>query len=374
MNNHLKNQFIRWYFNEFNQDPLFLRMAETVENSPYHREDNVAIHTNMVVAEYIGLAALDWDHYTLLGAIACAFHDTGKPIAAKKNGIKFKPERGNYLSFGGHEQISARMWEDYAARNWAHLADIFGLSAVEIYNVGWMIEYHLPWGVKKTDKLDQMASTSMVAVDPEVFTNVMKADTLGRISDDYIEKRQTVSDWIDKFHQEIIPRQCIGDCEPASDQPVLVMPIGASGTGKSTYRNSLDDFEMYSWDDLRLEFYSSDYEEAFRMSVDDKQFGNRVNARFMELVKAGKNIYVDNVNVSKKRRAFFLREARRKGYFLRAALFPIELDILIARQETRDDKTVPEGIVKSQYRAIQLPQSGEFDDVVVMSSNLPDIA
>ncbi|MCK5017174.1 MAG: AAA family ATPase, partial [Candidatus Peribacteraceae bacterium] len=150
--------------------------------------------------------------------------------------------------------------------------------------------------------------------------------------------------------------------------------IGASGTGKSTYRNSLEDFEIYSWDDLRLEFYSQDYDEAFKLSTQDKNFGKKVNARFMELVKSGKNIYVDNVNVSKKRRAFFIREAKRKGYFTRAVVFPIELDVLIARQETRSDKTVPGGVVAGQYRAIQTPQFGEFDDIDVKASNLPNIA
>ena len=371
----LKNLFIRWYFDEFTQQPYFQEMNNTTENSPWHREGNVGIHTNMVVAEYLSLSSDEWGRDELVGALACAFHDVGKPAACEKNGIKWKAERGNYLSFGGHEQISARMWEDYAVRNWTRLTEVFKLHPFDIYAVGWMIEYHLPWGIKKVDKINNIALTSMFVCDPEVYTNVLLADTYGRISDDQDEKRAKTRAWVDDFHANVMTRLDVSDTEPENDQPVLLMPIGASGTGKSTYRDHLDDdIVHYSWDDLRLEFYDKDYRVAYEMSLEDKEFGNRINARFMENIKSGKDIYVDNINVSKKRRAFFVREARRKGYFVRAILFPISKSELISRQATRTDKTIPVGAVTAHYSAIQYPQFGEFDDVQVVRTNLPEFA
>jgi len=161
-------------------------------------------------------------------------------------------------------------------------------------------------------------------------------------------------------------------------QPTLIMPIGASGSGKSTLRTKLlldnPELTIYSWDDLRLEFYSSNYDEAYKLATEDNNFGKKVNARFMELIKTGNDIYVDNVNVSKKRRAFFINEARRRGYFIRAVVFPVALDVILSRQLTRTDKTVPDFAVRNQYRSIQAPQFGEFDDVQVIGSNLPAIA
>lgn len=374
MNDYLKNTFIRWYFDEFCQTPMFAKMSDTVEGSPWHREGNVGIHTNMVVTEYIGLASQTWTNFELLGALACAFHDVGKPAASEKNGIKFKPERGNYLSFGGHEQISARMWEDYAVKNWTRLTELFKLHSFDIYTVGWMIEHHLPWGVKKTDKVNNMALTAMFATEPDVFTNVLLADTLGRISDDAPEKRAKVAAWIENFHMNVIPNVEANDTEPDSDQPVMIVPIGASGSGKSTYRDRVADYETFSWDDLRVEWYDDDYATAWAASCDDKEFEPRARRRFLQMADEQKDIYLDNTNLSKKRRAFFVNEARRRGYFIRAVLFPIDLDTLIARQGTREDKTVPPFAVKNQFMSLQYPQFGEFDDVVVVGTNLPEYA
>ena len=368
----LSNNFIRWYHNVFQQDVLFKVMETTTEGSPWHREINVGVHTNMVVSEYINGLNSDWSRDHVIGALAAAFHDIGKPDACRKNGIKFKPERGNYLSFGGHELISARMWEDYAVRNWVELKETFDLVPYDIYSVSFLIEYHLPWGIKKTQKLDNIALTSIVTSQPLVYTNLLLADTYGRISDDQVEKRTKVHAWVDNFLTEVVPRQAASDYEPANGQPVMILPIGPSGAGKSTHQAGFEDFEHYSWDDLRHEFYhADDYAKAYEMSCDDNQFQSRVNARFMDIVKAGKNIYVDNVNIGKRRRNFFITEARRKGYFVQAVLFPVDLMTLMNRQISRPEKTVPEYAVRQHFMNLQVPQFGEVDDVIVHDGNLP---
>jgi hypothetical protein len=194
----LNTQFIEWYYNEFHFSDLFVSMTNTSENSPYHRERDIGTHTDMVVAQYIGRNHNLWDTPTLLGALACAFHDVGKPAACKKNGIKFKPERGNYLSFGGHEILSARMWEDFAVREWERLME-FGLVVEDIYKVGWMIEHHLPWGVKKIEKRKAIAQTLHDTGLKVAFIDLLLADTWGRISDDGPEKKAKVNKWIADF-------------------------------------------------------------------------------------------------------------------------------------------------------------------------------
>lgn len=196
----LRTEFITWYFNEFHLTDLYQTMVGTVEGSPYHREANVGIHTDMVVAQYLGRCDSIWDTPTLLGAFACAFHDVGKPAACQKNGIKFKPERGNYLSFGGHELFSSRMWEDFAVREWVRL-EAFGLQVEDIYRVGWMIEHHLPWGVKKAEKRKALAQTLHETGLKLPFIDFLLADTWGRISDDGPEKKAKVNLWVVEFLQ-----------------------------------------------------------------------------------------------------------------------------------------------------------------------------
>lgn len=369
-NNELCAKFITWYFNDFCQSELFLRMNSLAENSPWHRETSIGIHTNMVVANYIGMVEHEWWlRDELVGALAAAFHDVGKPVAAEKNGIQFKPERGEYLSFTNHELISARLWEDYASKNWKKLVNLFDLTPYDIYTIGWMIEYHTSaWKIKNKEKRRYLMLTSMLASEPRIFINLLEADAYGRISDGATQKRESLKDWIRNFYDEL-PREIPDD--PDEDQSILIIPIGPSGCGKSTYRTTLDStYECFSLDDLRLNWYSNDYAEAFRLSCEDKEFNKKSQNTFLQLIKTGTNVYVDNTNTSKKRRAWYINEARRKGYHIKAILFPCSVETVVSRQNTRPDKNVPEEAVIRQYNGLQLPQYGEFDSIDVVGDNL----
>jgi predicted kinase len=384
-----KASFIYWYYNEFQLTDLYLNMSKTVEGSPWHRERNVATHTDMVVSQYIGFAPTEWSHDDMLGAFACAFHDVGKPASCQ---LKFKKERGGeYKSFGGHEQKSSRMWEDWAATNFSRLWDEFDFVSFDLYVVGWIIEKHLPWGLKKKEKRHNLALTALRIFDwaPRPFTNVLLADTYGRISDDYIEKREKVHAWIEEFEELVESVEASTPEHPVINEiKTLYMPIAASGSGKSTFINDLaqhaenrgEEFDVFSWDALRLEWYidsgerlisiQDTYRLAFERQCEDKDFMNKANKRFIEMVKTGNTLVVDNTNLSKKRRRFFIDQARRHGYRVRAILLPISLDEVVARQTTRTDKNVPIEAVKQHYNAIQLPEYGEVDDVWSIGDNM----
>jgi len=384
MEKDLKSLFIRWYFNEFAElDPLHLEMGKIFENSPYHRERNVAVHTNMVVADYLSRTASKndekaWVYGDLYGAFACAFHDVGKPAARTE---AYKPERGTYYRFGGHELISARLWEDWAVRNWLFLQEEFGLSADAIYRIGWLIENHLPWAVKKDEKLRTMALGAFNIIGTvDTFINVLKADSWGRISDDAEQKKANVNAWCESFINlyNIVVNE-YSHSYKNEDAPVLYLPIGASGTGKTTRFNELhkdnsDEILHFSLDTLRHELYDpNDYRNAFALSCEDSQFNNKANKVFINMVKTGKSVYVDNINVSKKRRAYYIREARRYGYNVEAILAPVDLQTVINRQSTRQDKWVPAEAVERQYMSLTLPSLGEVDNVVTYDNNLPKI-
>lgn len=163
---------------------------------------------------------------------------------------------------------------------------------------------------------------------------------------------------------------------------ILFMTIGSSGCGKSTYikklKNNFPEIRVYSWDDLRMEWYLSEeerdinaaysYRLAFERQCKDKQFNQRAQRHFIDMVKVKDNhhIVVDNTNLSQKRRRFFIDEARRHGYMVIALLFPVTMQLILDRQSTRKDKVVPTDVVKRQYMSIQLPSYGEFDEVHVV--------
>jgi len=156
------------------------------------------------------------------------------------------------------------------------------------------------------------------------------------------------------------------------DVPTVFVMIGASGTGKSTSLANLSgEYEHFSLDNLRHEWYDpDDYRVAFSKSCKDKKFNSKANAVYSNMLATGKNVVVDNVNGSKKRRAHYLNMAKTKGYKTIAVLIPVALNTIIERQHSRPDKFVPDDVVTRQYMYLSMPSYGEFDDIYVVDSNL----
>lgn len=372
INNKIRTRFIHWYNEVFCASECYMSMTKIVEASPWHRERNVGVHTDMVVNEFISRSDHNWDVYTLMGALVCAYHDVGKPMSEE---VKFSEKRGEYRSYNGHEKRSARLWEDIWCSDSHTLNEYFPeLDVKKKLHISWLIEYHVPWGITRPDKRLMLARTvlDIFGRRNEVFCRILLSDTYGRISDDYDTKHKNAESWCYEF-MLLINQTCLKEFDvlASENQPILLMPIGASGCGKSTYYdvNSLASvYQYYSWDKLRLDMYvdgdKSRVKDAFELSIGDKDFTKKVHAEFITMVKKEKSIYVDNTNLSKKRRAFFIMEARKRGYWIVAVRFPISMSELMDRQSRRGNKAVPFNSVNTMYMALQEPLIGEFDEVL----------
>jgi predicted kinase len=186
--------------------------------------------------------------------------------------------------------------------------------------------------------------------------------------------------WVDGFNRLVEGVLAAEDYRNAKTfESTMYVLIGASGSGKSSYINtSTASADVFSLDALRLEWYVPEnlasaehpYSYAFEKACADKHFKSRANQHFMEMVRGGDNIIVDNVNASKKSRRWYITEARKHGYRIVAVTFPITLDEVLRRQHSRTDKTVPDEAVRRQYMSVSTPDYGEFDDVVVSAANL----
>jgi predicted kinase len=367
----IKNNFIVWYHNVFCHDKLYIDMQNTTEDSPWHREGSVAVHTNMVVDQFISTISPEqvWNRDDSARALVCAFHDVGKPDAKEE---VYSESRGNYFRFAGHEKTSARLWEDYAVRNWIELRDTFNLTPYHIYKIGWMIEYHKPWDIKKPNKLKAIARTVSEITWADSFGDVLLSDALGRITDNHQEHIKRAHEWLTNFNSVMNELEYVANKHIPDDAPVVYVLIGASGSGKSTWSaKNQEDRLYYSWDLLRLEWYDSDYSKAFELACEDKRFMQKANKVFIDMLATKNSIIVDNANVSIKRRRFFIDEAHKKGYSTTAVLFPAAVNEIMVRQHTRPDKTVPAHAVRDRYFNIQYPNFGDFQDIIVCDTNLP---
>jgi predicted kinase len=366
----LQQKFIELYNNVLVHTPLFKTMEQTIEASPWHREANVLVHTNMVVANYIGLVKDEWYQDDVLGAFACAFHDVGKPAAEE---IKFSESRGTYRSYPGHELISARLWVDYAMANLGLLQTYFPeFNDTDIFIITWMIEKHLPYELKDVKKLEYFY-TSLLQFAEVTFYNVLRADAYGRISDNSDEKIARVDDWIFDTLRAVKKLANTIDVGKLPDK-VLTVLIGPSGSGKSTYVASQPGInEPFSYDALRLSEYGNpalepkeQYRQAYAAAEADATFYNRANNVFTKLIKQNHPaVIVDGINASSKKRKFFIDTARKQGYKIRAVYFLNTIETTTNRQKTRDDKELSTSTIRNQYFSIQAPSFGEFDEIYI---------
>lgn len=362
-------RFIAWYNNEFKQTPLYSMMEQNVENSPWHRERNTGIHTDMVVSQLLaslGKYATMASELKYCALFAAAFHDVGKPVVRRE---KFSEARGNYVAFGGHELMSARLWETWAISSRQMLLDEFGLTKWHIYMVGTMIEQHLLWQMTPA-QVGMMAKHFHGNGMFIPFMELCDADNNGRISLEHDENAT------DRFYQ-IPAGKTMQDVfsDPAPDTKYMVMLIGASGSGKSTIAASMEQGSnavVYSWDRIRHQLFNPDgtksYDEVYAdATANDKLFASTQQTMWNDLLHQKPNvILVDNTNISRKRRQHFLRSAQHAGYVTVAYMVLASLHEIIDRQQTRGDKCLAPGIVSAQYNSLQYPLYGEFDGIVVL--------
>lgn len=168
------------------------------EGSPWHREENVAVHTNMLLSFYDNnFASYRNDWQQLMSKVACLFHDVGKPPSRI---IKTSETRGEYRAYHGHELVSARMWIDYAAgRGKQDVENILRFSPEEVSFLAFMIEHHVPFALAKKEKRSALKAGLFNRFGEHghrAWLDLLLSDQHGRISDDQHLKLAAVDEWM----------------------------------------------------------------------------------------------------------------------------------------------------------------------------------
>lgn len=194
------NAFFNMLYNELLESDWGIAMQNTVEASPWHREANVWVHTDMLLDHYEkNYADKRSAKQQLWSKIGCLFHDVGKPPARIE---KYSEARGTYFAYHGHEQISARMWVDFAARNYVRLGFKDHLTPHDVAFISQMIHNHVPFDTKNFNKLQSIRSTITHYRGEEghqAWMDMLNCDQHGRISDDQEAKLARVAEWFESY-------------------------------------------------------------------------------------------------------------------------------------------------------------------------------
>lgn len=344
------------------------RMRNTVENSEWHREANVFVHTKMVMDEYMkrveGLN-IPFDVFKL-GLIACAYHDVGKPWTQAEH-----PDGG--FSFYNHEVNSANsLRNDY----WTHnsIRACFN-DVAEMTFVRFIIQIHLPY--KFTNQMLPIVKSSIIyygeqaGIDAEtsleIFKNMVLSDAHGRISDDHDKKMQDVKEWFEMFDQ-----QPLYQIKPKDEYPVLTMVFGAMGGGKTTtIKQMIEDYQSYGitceyigFDDIRNEILRRHYGDDTALKTEhlhdhEGDVHGEVQRRISKIRKTFKTgtklaVFVDSTFTTRRRRVFV------KTCLNMGSMDLIEIDLPISehikRNATRVGQDfVPVSAIYANYFSTNLP-------------------
>ena len=159
-------------FNLVQQEDVFEIMQRVKEDSPYHREDNVLVHTHMVCTWYINNMDTERSDF-FLGLFACLFHDVAKPCCRVR---KENKERGVYFGYDRHDMVGAEMTEAILVK--------YNVSEFDIYIIKWMIEHHqIFWGTKSQLIRRRMVKALIGGDFYVAYKYFMLADNYGRLTD-----------------------------------------------------------------------------------------------------------------------------------------------------------------------------------------------
>jgi predicted kinase len=371
------------FFEFVSQSEIAAVMRKTVENSQWHREANVWVHTEMVLAEYDKILQneIRTEREQLITRIALLFHDFGKPEAEET--LDRKDGSGEYRSYAGHEKVSANEFMLFVTQNEEHWSQFtaMGLTIEDARVIKFLIEHHLPYGLKNSQKRTDLATAiHNLGVGDNPFYDMLRSDSRGRISDNHDEKLANVEQWIQEFKQ-VEPKEL--RCKSGMNGLEFVVLVGPSGAGKSTWAqtnvpNSVNHL-VVGEDNWRLEFaidilgmsqndgesgsaWYDRYWQAIHMDAENsKKFDQYVTLKFNEALAQKRSIILDNTNRSKKSRMKYTRHALDRGFNVTLVEFFVSEDAVNQRQKLRAStggKFVKEFYVHQHFMSMEVPWIG----------------
>jgi predicted kinase len=355
------------------------QMKQTIEGSEWHREESVWVHTMMCLEHYwqnVAQHRTERERDLTLLSLAC--HDLGKPEAEET--VERKDGSGTtYHRYAGHEPVSANEFISFVCDHEALMKKFFarGFGWDEIRKIKFMIEHHLPFGLKNKTKRQNLRNTveETLGWAEQCFYDQLWSDCCGRISDNHDEKKANVVQWIEEFRA--MPTTATK--EPKASAPVMYVLCGTVGAGKSTWMtrfqrlNQGETMVVVSEDVYRVHFFKmcaepavlnawmrkdkkSQYAEAWQFCFDrSKEYDKYAKDELHDAVESGCTLILDRTNQTRKSRGPWITAAKSKGYKIIAVEFYISEQVMHARQKSRPEKDVPYHRARQIFMAMETP-------------------
>lgn len=148
----------------------------------------------------------------------------------------------------------------------------------------------------------------------------------------------------------------------------LVIAVGFPGTGKSTYINRVYKKHVIVSNDIVVEKHAKKNNMTYNEAFDDIGRGKIIalgKRDFQKALKTGKNIVLDNTNLTKSIRKEYLKMA--PDYRKVAVIFKLDEKELTKRlkgREKESGKTIPKDVMAKMKKDYEEPSKAEgFDEI-----------
>lgn len=320
-----------------NENFLINLMKETYHNydnkhqNPYHLENDLLTHTKMVIEE---AEKLDKDNKILIES--AALHDIGKILARREN-----PEKKRVF-FTGHEGVSFYLSQTILRQRKYSEPDIIKISTlISLHD----ISYKQKELFLSLNTMQDFVNTFYFSTDKEDYSNLLKliySDIKGRLTTKETQKENNkILSKIEKFLKEDfeLPIKTID-----KNKPDAYLLIGVQNVGKSTYiSREHKTSNVISRDDILMNLCrqhnnkNMSYDECFEFITKaglHKEVDKLLQQQLSKYKKQDKNIVIDMMNLTKKRRRFFINQLK-KRFNIISVVFYTPFDVVFKRNITR---------------------------------------
>lgn len=323
--------------------------------SEWHCEGDVWTHTMMVYShavEYVRTSPNTGKWKELL--VAALLHDIGKPATRE-----WKEEKQKIV-FYGHSGVSTLMAVDVL--NELDIVDLDVIFTLELINYH-QILFTAGHDAKQKvfDKLFEKFDTVKGAILLEYINILRSLDYAGNIAlaQDNVDHKK-VWNVIKQLGAGTIDADEYAEMQ---NKPVMFMPVGIPGCGKSTFfKEKFPHATVVSRDDCVMEHAPGmTYDEAWK-AVDQQHVDQLFNQRLREAIIAREDFVLDRTNLTHKGRMKFINQVS-KHFYVHIFVIMLPLDVVESRNANREGKVIPKHVIENMMRSLELPFPNEAEAV-----------
>ena len=373
--------------------PELKELDKVDHGTEWHLEGSVLNHTNMVMQESLAqMQNLRPGFPRIALYLASLLHDFGKMDTAQP---RSKGRSG--FSFHGHEKAGVWRAKEFLKK---YFPDYNFRQRDLILN---LVEYHgHPKRMTEDGSEDGRFKQLSLEVPTHLVYNLEIADFKGRIakdipkslvvleqfkqkcedlniygkayqipnSKDLTNLQYSIFRWnILMHHEDEADQKEIDRIIKLTDKPnplEMTLLVGAPGSGKTTYRNTLTNSKVISMDDMRKELCGNPNDQSRNQEI-----FNRLYKETNKALRAGESIVIDNTNWSRKARKPLIDAARQCGAQIHIIYWDLTIATLLERNVGRD-KRVPDEVVWKFYKTLETPASYEVDSLTIFDDKEQD--